>query len=278
MDSALSPPDEVQLSAWLDGELEPDEQARVASWLNTHPEQAAQVRRWAADRDALRVLLEPQLDEALPDGLLAGTGPLPSLRRPLRRLGLAAGMLLASGLTGALLGRHWPAGGPGSLDGPASASAVPWLQRAAAAHAVYAPEQRHPVEVSVTGDDPVIQKAQQEHLAHWLSKRLNRPVALFDLQAQGFTLLGGRLLPDDPAPGAQLMYEDSRRQRITVYLRQPETPAPAAFRYEQVRGLGMFYWVDGGTAYAVTGGLPREQLLALAISIHRQGPNPAAGG
>ncbi|MBC7975048.1 MAG: hypothetical protein H7138_08690 [Myxococcales bacterium] len=54
---------------------------------------------------------------------------------------------------------------------------------------------RHPVEV----------KAQEEHLSRWLTRRLNVPVKLFDLWAQGFELVGGRLLPDAEGPSAQLM-------------------------------------------------------------------------
>ena len=63
------------------------------------------------------------------------------------------------------------------------------MQRAAFAHSVYVPEPRHAVEV----------KAQEEHLARWLTRRIDVPVKLFDLRDQGFELVGGRLLPDGPA-------------------------------------------------------------------------------
>jgi len=45
---------------------------------------------------------------------------------------------------------------------------------------------RHAVEV----------RAQEEHLARWLTRRIDLPVKLFDLREQGFELIGGRLLPD----------------------------------------------------------------------------------
>ncbi|MBL8332475.1 MAG: anti-sigma factor, partial [Rubrivivax sp.] len=41
--------------------------------------------------------------------------------------------------------------------------------------------------------------------------------------------------------------------------------------YERQGDLGMFYWVESGAGYALVGGLPREQLLALAKSIYDQG-------
>ena len=61
----------------LDGELDTAAAAEVQAWLQAHPESAARVRQWAADRDALRthfaqVLTEPVPfylgDAALPDG------------------------------------------------------------------------------------------------------------------------------------------------------------------------------------------------------------------
>ena len=137
---------------------------------------------------------------------------------------------------------------------------LPWVQRAVVAHSVYVPEQRHPVEV----------RAQEEHLARWLTRRLDVPVKLFDLSANGFRLVGGRLLPDVKGPSAQLMYEDASGQRVTVYLRKPESSTQAEFRYVQQGDLGLFYWVDGTIGYALTGKLPRERLLALAQSIYAQ--------
>jgi anti-sigma factor RsiW len=161
----------------------------------------------------------------------------------------------------------------------AVAPAQGWVQRAAVAHSVYVPEVRHPVEV----------KAQEEHLSRWLTRRLDRPVKLFDLRAQGFELVGGRLLPDASGPSAQLMYQaigevpaGLQAQRVTVYLRKPDDDTPASFRYEQQGELGMFYWVEGahGTlpacGYALVGALPRERLLALAEAIERQRPELAA--
>ncbi len=69
---------------------------------------------------------------------------------------------------------------------PETLPAVRWQRWAALAHTVYVPEVRHAVEV----------KTQEIHLSRWPTKRLTVPVKLFDLRAQGFELVGGRLLPD----------------------------------------------------------------------------------
>ncbi|OYU92786.1 MAG: hypothetical protein CFE45_22025 [Burkholderiales bacterium PBB5] len=156
-----------------------------------------------------------------------------------------------------------------------------WAHRAAVAHAVYAPEVRHPVDVNVTVGSASEQRAQEEHLARWLGKRLDMPVKLFDLRPQGFELVGGRLLPDATGPSAQLMYQNGSGVRVTVYLRRPEAGADTAFRFQRDGELGLFYWVEDGFGCALVGKLPREQLLALADAVYRQVeagivPTPAA--
>jgi anti-sigma factor RsiW len=89
--------------------------------------------------------------------------------------------------------------------------------------------------------------------------------------------MGGRLLPDAAGKSAQLMYENAQtKERVTVYLRKPETDAPTTFRYVQQGEIGLFYWVEPGAGYALVGPLPKERLLAIAQSIYRQGAAPAA--
>jgi len=274
-----SAPDDSLLHAWLDGELPPEQHAVVDAWLNEHPEDAARVQRWAADRDALRARFDAVLGEPVPQALtqvLWRKAPL-SIASPgfgWQRWAAALAVFVLGGAAGA--GLMWRLQ-PQPAEIIAAAGEPAWVQRAAVAHAVYVPEVRHPVEV----------KAQEEHLSRWLTKRLDVPVKLFDLRAQGFELIGGRLLPDAAGPSAQLMYQaidakggepNAKPVRVTVYLRKPDSATPAAFRYEQQGELGMFYWVEGRNAeggpcgYALVGALPRERLLALAEAIFKQGP------
>ncbi len=255
--------DDRLLSAWLDGELaapeRADDRARVDAWLREHPEDAARVRLWAADEEALRARFGPIADEPVPQALQRAvwrrSGP------PRWALAAsAAGLLLLGGVLGA--GLVWRAQPGAAL---AAGTAAGWVERAAYAHSVYTPEPRHAVEV----------KAQEEHLSRWLTARIKLPVKLFDLREQGFELVGGRLLPDGPGKSAQLMYQDSQGVRVTVYLRKPEDGTEAAFRYERQAELGLFYWVESGLGYALVGALPKERLLALAEAIYKQHPPPA---
>ena len=290
----MNAPDDNTLHAWLDGELLPERRAEVDAWLREHPEAAARVREWAEDAAALRARLDGVLDEPVPPALanvvwgaapaLAVAPAVPAAGAPAWvRWAAALAVFALGGVVGAAL--MWRAQ-PALLAAGGHRAAEPaWVQRAAVAHAVYVPEQRHPVEVS----------AQEEHLSRWLTKRLDVPVKLFDLRAQGFELVGGRLLPDASGPSAQLMYQSvaapgasgvasvagasgsaATAQRVTVYLRKPDDATPAAFAYERQGELGLFYWVEGRSAhggptgYALVGALPRERLLALAEAIYRQ--------
>ena len=191
----------------------------------------------------------------------------PAQRRWLQAA-MAAGLLLAGGVIGALLGRHWrdaeSAAPLAAASAPANGSG--WVQRAAFAHSVYVPEPRHAVEV----------KAQEEHLARWLTRRIDVPVKLFDLRDQGFELVGGRLLPDGPGKSAQLMYQDA--QGIAHH----RLPAQARCRHRRrlpLRAAGRAWACSTGSRRAPatrwSARCPRSSLLALAQEIYRQ--HPAAG-
>jgi len=275
MNSPAQRPDDTLLSAWLDGEVEGADCARIQAWLQEHPEDSARVRLWAADRDALRARFTPTLDEPIPERLTQAVWRRGGERRgwswgwPMQAA--AAVVLFALGIA---IGTLWR----GSTSAEAMAGGGrSWTQRAAVAHAVYAPEVRHPVEVSVREGDAAQQREQEAHLSRWLTRRLTVPVKLFDLRDQGFELVGGRLLPDAAGPSAQLMYQDTMGMRVTVYLRKAgEHDAPAAFSYERRGDLGMFYWVEGRSGYALVGTQSRERLLSLAQAIAKQDQLPAS--
>jgi anti-sigma factor RsiW len=149
-----------------------------------------------------------------------------------------------------------------------------YVRDAALAHVLYAPEQRHPVEVGAE---------QQQHLVQWLSRRMGVTLRLPVLIEQGWSLVGGRLLPAGEAPPgadpvpiarAQFMYESPVGQRLTLYVAvaSAHAPAPTAFALTQA-GDGAqrsFYWTDGALGYALTSALPAAELAELARAVHRQ--------
>jgi anti-sigma factor RsiW len=147
----------------------------------------------------------------------------------------------------------------------AAADASKLARRAAVAHAVYAPEVRHPVEV--TADE-------EAHLVAWLSKRLQTEVGVPKLAVEGFAFVGGRLLPGEPGmplPAAQLMYQNANGRRITLYVRNAGPHEHPNLRYVRESSVWVVHWVDGALAYALASGdIGRDELRRLAEAVQRQ--------
>lgn len=134
--------------------------------------------------------------------------------------------------------------------------------RAARAHAIYASEVRHPVEVDAS---------QQDHLVKWLSKRLGFNLKIPVLATEGFELLGGRLLPGPEGPVAQFMYQDASGKRLTLYVsRRSRAETLTAFRFAQEGPVSVFYWIDRDCGYALSGEVDKPALARVATSVYRQ--------
>lgn len=260
------PPDEAELHAYVDGRLDAARRPAVEAHLAADAEAQRALRAWAAQRQALRALHAQLLHKAAPAPLVHAAQQLHSrssrLARWQRRGGMAAAVLLSFGVGWAGHAR-WAVSQQSAAAAPRTAQA--FAQQAVVAHAVYAPEVRHPVEVDA---------GQQQHLVQWLSKRLDRPLKIPNLAPQGYELVGGRLLPGDSGARAQFMYQDARGERITLYVgalsRDAAAAGATAFRFTSAAGVSSFYWVDQGFGYALAGKLPRPGLQTLAETVYRQ--------
>ena len=251
----------------VDGELAPDMEREVAAWVAADAGRTAAVAAYRMQRDLLHTRFDALLNEPVPEKMLRMFQPAANQLRFRRIAGQAVFALLCAGA--GWFGHAW-------VMRPVASDLVASLpRRAAVAHAVFVPEVRHPVEV---GAD------QEAHLVQWLSKRLAVPVRAPGLTAYGFKLVGGRLLPGDERPVAQFMYQNDPGRRLTLYVaptpvRKPAAPE-TAFRFEQVNGVGVFYWSEDGRGYALSGDLTREELLPIARSVYDElnAPAPKAGG
>lgn len=251
-----------ELHAWIDGQLDPLAREALAARLADDPAAQARVEAWRAQREALRALHAELSQAPVPDGLRAAVHAAEAVqaraRRTQRLVGMAASVLVA-------FAAGWMGHAGWRQGGAATTLARQFSNDAAIAHVVYVPEVRHPVEVAA---------AQQDHLVQWLSRRLGRPLKVPQLQAQGFELVGGRLLPGDSGARAQFMFQNTGGTRLTLYIGALEAPtgrtAETAFRFSADEGVPRFYWVDQGMGYALSGALSRDQLLALSDAVYRQ--------
>jgi len=134
-------------------------------------------------------------------------------------------------------------------------------EQAIAAHVIYAAEKRHAVEVPASDKD---------HLQTWLSNRVGLKLVAPDLTANGFQLVGGRLLPAGDSKAAMLLYEDDKGERISLFV-TAESVENAKGTYASAQdGPQAVYWLDKGYGCAVVGSLPREQLAVVAKSAYGQ--------
>jgi anti-sigma factor RsiW len=249
------PVSELDLQAYADGNLPEERRAAVAAWLAAHPEDAERIESYRRLAQELRSTYDAVLDEPVPERLRHAVRPA-RLRGYAR---IAAWVLLGIAL-GALAGwqLHSMRGAPQATDAAASMA-----RRAAVAHATYSPEVRHPVEV---GAD------QEAHLVTWLSKRLGTQLRAPKLEGVGYSLVGGRLLPGDNGPVAHFMYQCNRGTRVTLYVRSDmASNRSTAFRYAREGSVGVFYWVDGRSGYALSSGdISKEDLLNVANAAYQQ--------
>jgi anti-sigma factor RsiW len=251
---------EGDLHGYVDGRLDRARRCEVEDWLAQHPAERARVDDWRRQKEALHGHFDPVLDELVPDRLQHARVPGGS-----RWWGIAAAAAWLA--VGAVVG--FVVRGQGEAPATAAQAGAGLARQAALAHAVFVPEVKHPVEVGAE---------QEAHLVQWLSKRLGTTVRAPDLQAAGYSLMGGRLLPADAGPAAQFMYQDRAGRRVTLYVRSDTAGGETAFRYAREDGLAAFYWIDRNAGYALTGDLPRQELLALAEAAYRDLERKAGGG
>jgi len=246
---------EDELHAFVDGRLDAARRAEVEAWLLTHPADAERAAAYRQQNEMMQALFNPVLNEPLPLQMYPQAGRRNQARhrnfaQPLRYAAMVSAMVL-SGLLG------WSLHG---ADKRQQRPIMAMVSRAALAHVVYTPEVLHPVEVS---------NEQEEQLTKWLSKRLGSNIKAPHLAGAGYELMGGRLLPGNQGPVAQFMYQDARGLRLTLYISNKMAgKGEAAFRYAQEGKIGVFYWVDEDLGYALSGELPKADLLRVANAVY----------
>nr|WP_210330983.1 anti-sigma factor [Microvirga terrestris] len=244
------------MQAYVDGRLASSRREAVKTYLDDHPTLADQVKQEIDLREALRARLAFKAAEPVPSSLrianLMAGRRRPGWGRPAAVAAAAVGLLIGSVLGAA--GGIWWSGAGHVAEASIAGNAI-------AAHRIYVSERLHPVEVPAE---------QEAHLVQWLSRRVGKPLTAPNLTAQGYRLIGGRLLPDSGEAAALFMYENTDGNRLTLYARSGGTEAQTSFRFESRDDVSAFSWLDNGLSYVVTAKAERAQLLPIAETIYRQ--------
>lgn len=247
---------EDDLNSLIDRTLDPARHAEVIAWLDAHPDVAQRIALHSEQADMLRAAFAPVIDEPVPTELDLSR-MIEERRRPRRSprwaVTAAAVLLLSVGAAGG-----W------SLRGitPVTSEGVQALAReAAASYATYAPDQVRPVEIRASDRDT---------LAAWTTKRVGRPVAIPDLAAAGYRLMGGRVVPTEHGPAALFMYDDDRGTRLVMLARPMRSERDMPMAPHAEGDLNGFAWADNGLGYSLVGGVASDRLHPLADEVRRQ--------
>ncbi len=274
--------DEADLNAFVDGCIEPSRAAALAESLASDREARARIDGWKRQNDTLRTLFASVLLEPVPvrlspvtlaagasggkgpDGLgLAQAGPdgrmVPAKStEPLgvtgRTLGIVAmtsiGMAIVGFTAGALtsLGTNGfgfvPLAGSGAVTTEGKSAGYSFAARAAETHQTFSTDLNRPVELAAN---------EGARLLRWLQHRLSVPIKIPDLQRQGWTLIGGRVIPGQYGPAAFLVY-GSGSDRLGLYIAHTPNRQAEGISTVEVGPMqtSISTWGDDTFGYALT--------------------------
>lgn len=249
---------DARLLAYADGQVSDTERAEVERYLATHPERAAEVAHWQRQSEAIAALYPSVANETVPDRLRPHTiarGIAANSNHRLSQIAAALVLVVLGGIIG------WT-----SRDAvtPVETASERLIASAVTAHALYSGENRHAVEVTA---------ADREHLVSWLSNRVTQPVDPPDLSSEGFALVGGRLLPPaelgETGPAAQLMYENTAGERVTVFITSALPDGTDAYQFTSRGPHEAFYWANDRITCTVVGELPEAAMQTVATKVYQ---------
>jgi anti-sigma factor RsiW len=245
---------EEDLHGFVDGMLAPERQRDVEAYLAAHPDVAARIGGYAAQRDTLRAALAPIAEEPLPPQLNLAR-MIARQRRPTPRWAMAAAAVVLLSIGGA--GGWTMRGGAAAPEG-----IVAVAQEAADTYAVYAPDKVHPVE---------LRAADRAQLTDWTTQQLGRPVGVPDLTTAGYRFMGGRIVSTSHGPAAMYMYDDDHGTRLVMLARvMKDADRTAAMRPHAQGAVNGFAWADDGLGYSLVGAGQADRLHPLADEVRRQ--------
>ncbi len=249
---------EDDLHAFIDGQLDPARHREVEAWLIDHPEQMRRTDALRADRDALRLALDPVAAEPIPSRL--NPARLTEIKRNTRLgwwrpLGAIAASLLLVGVGG---GGGWMLRG---LSVPPQNGVGALAREAADSYAVFAADTRRPVELTALDGDA---------LGSWVDDRLGRRTTVPDLRGAGYRLLGGRVVATPHGPAGLFLYQSQSGQRLGVFVRPMEIDRTAHMAEHGFGRLQGYSWADHGLGYSLVGTEQPENLHPIANAIRKQ--------
>lgn len=110
--------------------------------------------------------------------------------------------------------------------------------------------------------------SQSETIRNWLAESVGVNFNVPDLEAQGLTFQGARLLVAAGKPVAQLMYKTEEGEVVAICFLKSKPGSTDTPPSESIRDdLAMISWQKAGAAYVVVGSSARANLQQLAEQV-----------
>jgi len=233
----------MELNAYLDGQLGPEEAAQIERMMAEDESLKSRLhdytRQNAAIASAARAMDDDTVNfktAALERRLAAA---LERRARPRRIIAMPAwpSQVAAAAL---LVGFGWF--GHAQLAAPGSG--VPeYVSEAVGAHMVFAEDMSHPAEFTADAISPALP---------WFSQKLGVDVAMPDLGALGYDLVGARMLGTKEGPLAQFIFEDATGARVSLTVaKHPENLPMQDFAMADFSRQKVGYWSRADSDYAL---------------------------
>jgi anti-sigma factor RsiW len=263
----------LKLNAALDGELDPMASLEFERAMRDDPAIAAEYRRLAALRDAVRrhapreaapqalaeriAALAPSAPPAQTDAATATI--VPFQRRAWfdrRALAMAASFAVLGFAVGAgLTALRTPSG-----SGDVAQHLVSDFARAA-----------------IAGQPFDVASSDRHTVKPWLADRTTVSASIVDLAPEGFPLVGGRVAIVDRIPAPTLIYRHNEHLVALTELPLDAGQARAAGAIETIDGYHVARWSDANLAYVAVSDMDQKALGDFIIAF-RQAQKPASEG
>ena len=237
--------DSWAIHAYADGELEDRECEQIENILAQDPRAQELLEAVMRQKRVLKTAYDSVLDESIPPSLLRAASYQEKRRGPPYIAIAAAIVMLALGMAGG-----WFANRYLYISNDALLS-----DRALTAYNLFSTERDYPAKGRV---------ANRSNVGDWLSKKIGAEFKVPDLVAVGYNFLGGRLLMEGSMPAGLLIYENSAKRRLAIYVASSESGNEDTLSMRQVGKLVTCYWLEPDLAYALIGEETQEAMLSLA--------------
>lgn len=241
-------PEEQDLHAWVDGQLDEERKKWVEHYLQQRPEQAAQVRKWQADAQRLRL----SLDEFVPQ-VSSVNAEMKMVRQRIRRsrqwrLAVAFSLLFSVGIGGVA---GW------QLHASQTLRQILPMEDAVQAYRLVNSGNVKALDVVASDRDAV---------NDWMGRYFIDGAHAPNLGNYGFTLVGGRLMVTEQGLAALVIYQDAQGTRVAWYIR-PSGSITLGKGERQAENLKAQYWSDRRYNYAMVSPANDSQTAGLQKAV-----------